>query len=82
MTIPVLETKPNIPRNHSVSGKLVTFVVFFPETTGPSLIMENIKDINLETVCILYILWPMPFKNFKEKVLRNCCILDEIKEIK
>lgn len=39
MTIPVLETKPNIPRNHSVLGKLVTFVVFFPETTGPSLIM-------------------------------------------
>ena len=83
MTIPVLETKPNIPGNHSISAKLVTSVIFFPETTGPSLIMGKYqRHINLGIVCILYILWPMPFKNFEEKILRNCHILDEIKEIK
>jgi len=54
-----------------------------PETTGPSLIMGKYqRHIHLGIVCILYILWPMPFKNFKEKILRNCHILDEIKEIK
>ena len=68
MTVPVLEPISHVPRNPSVSGKLVTSVIFFPESTGSSLIMGKYQThINIEIVCKLYIFWSMPFKNFKEK---------------